>query len=191
MAALTALPDFTDGVLVDAAQLGTLRANVDTLAQLTLARTLASGASTKPVLRLTSSTSRTYASSTATPQVITWDNELVDTDGMAAAGGTTITINTPGWWEFCVQVTWPSAAAGRRSVLLLANGTANPTNVAAQQDEFMGDAKHMQVQCHLYDRFTAGTVIRAALLQDTGGSLAGEAFGGGIWLSASWDAPYS
>lgn len=191
MPSMSVLPDFTDGVLVDAGQLNTVATNVDTLAQLTLGRTLASGASTKPIVHLTSSTSRTYASSTATPQVITWDTEDVDTDNMAAAGGTTITINTAGWWEFCLQVTFPSAAAGRRSALLLVNGTANPTNVAAQQDEFMGDAKHMQVQVHLYDRFTAGTVIRAALLQDTGGSLAGEAFGGGIWLAGAWDAPYS
>jgi hypothetical protein len=192
MSALSAPPTFTDGVLVTATDLSNLRTNVDTLAQNTLGRTLASGASTKPMCYLTSNAHNFATGSiTSTPNTITWDNEVLDTDSMATAGGTTVTIQTAGWYEICLHVGFVSGSSGIRCAAIMVNGTSNPGNIAAMGDEVMAASGHVYVEAHLYERFTAGTVIRGGALQNTGASLSSDTALGGTWMVVAWDAPYS
>jgi hypothetical protein len=188
--AMSPITQFVDGVLVDAAALNNLSTNIDTLSQLATGKAAASGVTSKPVLKLKRTAALSIASST-TPTVLTWDTQLLDTDNMWLTGQV-ITIQTAGWYRIDLQVTWVSGSASQRQALIYVNGSTDPTNLAALKDERLGRTNPIAQQVRLYDRFAAGTTLRAGALQTTGGSLALDPSTnyGGVWMSVAWDAPF-
>jgi hypothetical protein len=179
--AMSAITQFVDGVMVDAAALNNLSTNIDALTQLTTGKTAASRVTSKPVLKLKRTAALSISNST-TPTQITWDTQLLDTDNMWASGQV-ITIQTAGWYRVDLQVTWASGSASPRHA---------PTNLAALTDERLGRSNPIAQQVRLYDRLDAGTTLRAGCLQTTSGSLALDPSVnyGGVWMSIAWDAPF-
>ncbi|MEK6443653.1 hypothetical protein [Pseudonocardia sp. T1-2H] len=188
MAALSALPQFTE-VLVDAPALTALSTNINALCQQVTGKLPSTGVSSKPVCKVWQTATRSVAN--ATVAVIPWDAELVDTDNMWTPGNSSIiTIQTAGWYDVHLQTVWANGSLGQRTAIIFVNGTANPANVAAEKDELMGQTGSVKVQAHLYDHFAAGTVLRGAYYQDTGGSLSTLTTSGSVWMSVAYDAPY-
>ena len=191
MPAMSAITQFVDAVLVDAAALNNLSTNIDTLTQLATGKTAASGVTSKPVLKLKRTASLSIPNST-TPTVVSWDTQLLDTDNMWSSGQV-ITIQTAGWYRVDLQVSWVSASASQRQALIYVNGTADPANLAALKDERLGRTNPITQQARLYDRFAAGTTLRAGALQTSGTNplaLDPSTNYGGVWMSVAWDAPF-
>jgi hypothetical protein len=188
MAALSALPQFTE-VLVAAPALTNLSTNINALCQQVTGKLPSTGVSSKPFCKVWQTATRSVPNIAIT--VIPWDAELADTDNMWTAGNSSIiTIQTAGWYDVHLQVVWASGSAGQRSAIIFVNGVANPGNLAAEKDEQMAQAGSVKVQAHLYDHFAAGTVLRGAYYQDTGGALSTLTSSGSVWMSAAYDAPY-
>jgi hypothetical protein len=182
---MSALTQFVDGVLVDAPALNNLAANLDVLCQLCTGKTAASGVGTKPILKVAQTSSRSIANNSSV--LISWDTALVNSDTMWSSGST-VTIQTGGWYEVALQVPWSGSASNLRSLYLFVNGLANPANLAAQADE-LGPTGLTRSQCRLYDRFTAGTTIQAACYQFSGAALSTDTAYGGVHMSVIFDAP--
>lgn len=190
MPAMSALTQFVDGVPVTAAGLNNLGSNINTLALLATGRTTASAAAAKPALLVKQTSARSISNNTTT--AIPWDTAALNTDTMWSSGAT-ITVHTAGWYAITLQVTWASGATGMRTAMIFINGTAYPTNLAAEQDRTMATSGAIWVQAHLQERLAAGATITAGYYQSSGGSLSTDASAtnGGVWMSAMWKAPYS
>ncbi|MCW2900916.1 MAG: hypothetical protein JWO67_3181 [Streptosporangiaceae bacterium] len=190
MPAMTGLTQFADGVLVHAADLNNIGNNINTLATLAAGKNTASGASAKPLVMVKQTTNRSVTSATTT--VIPWDTTVANTDSMwASAAASMITVQTGGWYDITLQVAWASGAAGMHSSMIFVNGTAYPTNLAAQQDRTMAASGAMYVQAHLLERLAPGATIAGGYYQSSGAALSTDSVtNGGVWMSAAWKAPY-
>ena len=63
--------------------------------------------------------------STATPTILAFNTETYDNHDIHSSGANTkITVQRPGLWQYHANVEWDGAAAGKRTLEILLNGTA-------------------------------------------------------------------
>ena len=191
---LITLPTFLNGNIVQFDALNAIGYNTDALAQITLGRTVASGASTKPLCKVNLSGSRSVLNNATDvgSEVVGWDQVLRDTDGIwNAATPTYLTIRTPGWYWIYLQVQWDSGAAASRVCQIAVNGAADPLNVVASVKTVMGAAGSVSQQCVAYEHLSAGAAVYGMVIQNSGSSLnmlANSQWG--TYMSVAWADPF-
>lgn len=190
MPAMTGLTQFTDGVVVNAAGLNNITSNINTLALLAVGKPTSTLAAAKPLVQVRQTTARSVPSGVNT--TIPWDIAAANSDNMWSAGAT-VTVQTAGWYDITLQVAWVSGAASLRAALIFLNGTAYPTNLAAEQDRTMAATGAIWLQAHLLERLPAGATITGGYYQNSGAALNTDpsTANGGVWMTAAWKGPYS
>jgi hypothetical protein len=195
---LLTTPTFVDRSIMRFSDLNALSYDTDALAQMTLGRALASGASTKPLCKVNLQTNQSVlnnatAGATGAAEVIDWDRALFDTDNMFNVNGATnfVQIQTPGWYWICLQVKWASGSGPARVTQIAINGTADPLNVTSSVNTLMGSSGVMTQQCFAYEHLNTGAAIYGMSFQNSGSTLNMLANGNwGTYMSVVWADPF-
>lgn len=115
-----------------------------------------------PVVRLTAGTVTSTGNAAFT--TITWDTEVIDTDGMWSSG-TAATVQTSGVYMVGASITWDANATGDRSMNVAVNGTAR----------IVAEGKSATVTTTFAPvgllSLTAGQVLGVRAFQNSGGNL--------------------
>jgi len=114
--------------------------------------------------KVTKSANQTISNSTST--IITWNQEVYDTDGMHdnVTNNSRITIKTAGKYSVMAQFEWASSSTGKRIIDIMKNsavvGKANYLSSGNSQHtiSFIGD-------------FAVDDILEVRVFQDSGGSL--------------------
>ncbi len=163
-----ALPMFADGVLVDAADLNALVANVQALYVAALGPHGGSpgyntGKKPQVVLRVTG----THGISSGTETAVIWDAADVNTDTMWASG-TTITVQTTGTYRLSTQIAlnniWHN---GGLFLYLCVNGTTTTSNTVGCWRDSTYTA---QARASATLSLTAGSTIQVIVRHAAGSS---------------------
>lgn len=134
-----------------------------------------------PAVRLTRSTTQTIGNTTIA--AINFNAETYDTDTMASAGGTTLTITTAGLYLVTAGVSFAASGTGDRFIFLAANptlsGSGDSTTITAST-RLSGSAapglptaslQHPLSTSAVY-AFSANDTIALGVYQTSGGNLA-------------------
>lgn len=192
---LLSVPTFADASIVRFPDLNTLSYDIDALAQMTIGRPLASGASTKPLCKVNLNANQSVANNATAgaSEVIDWGRAVVDTDGMWSVNGATdfVQVQTPGWYWILLQVQWASGAAAARVCQIAVNGTADPLNVTSSVNTLMGASGAVTQQCFAYEHLNTGAAVYGMSFQNSGSSLNMLANGNwGTYMTVAWADPF-
>lgn len=189
MAAMTALSQFTDGILVRQGDLNNVSANLDTLTQLTLGKPAASGVSSKPMvlIRLTSNLTVINTSD----QLVNWQARDYDTDNLwVPSVPNRFTIQTPGKYVARAGATWV-AGGGIRNTRIYVNGLSYANSIAVYQGNAASGVETIYTITSAPVALATGAAVYFTSYQNSGGPLDMEPGSGGTWASLEWVAPFS
>jgi hypothetical protein len=185
---MTALTNFTDGVVVHQGHLNNLSVNIDTLTQLATGKTAASGVSHKPMalVRLTSN----LPVVTGNDLLIAWHSEVYDSDNLwTPSVPNRFSIQTPGKYVITTGSSWFANSAGDRHTKIYVNGTSNANTVAS----FGGKANSSFETCYTVTSppisLASGAAVYGDVYQNSGGPLNLGLGLGGTWMAIEWVAP--
>jgi hypothetical protein len=190
------IPTFTDGMVPAAAQMNTMPAALDAIAQDTTGAVVAFGRVYRPACRVELTQAQSVANTTN--QTITWDMSALSTDGnFQLVAWDHITCNTPGWYRVDAQVAWDVGAASERALQLCVNGTAD-SNVVASSNTIMNISNNQRQQVTAYLHLALNDNVYARVYQGSGGALnmlpsasaSTTSAAWGTWMTYVYEAPY-
>jgi hypothetical protein len=185
-------PAFATGVVPNAAALNLISQGIDQLAQITIGKNAASGATARPTLKAVRLNPLTIHTGVMT--TVPWESTEINTDGMwNPPAGDTITIATPGWYRIAGGISYDPGSGGLRVCRLFVNGTADPGNGTADSDVVLGTGvtNSCRVAVTAYEHLDAGATLHLGAFQNTGADVVIDPQAKwGTWLAVRWDAPY-